>query len=250
MSALSLKEKIFLISCVVLIMICGLTLNSCHQYQNKYNQSILLRDTMMNKMKSYIDENGALHAQVEVLKIDPSVYRDMNRKQLDSFAKSVNSQIKSFQNILSLNTTTTGNIKTRIDTIYTIQKPYIVTIPGGIQRITDTIKNYRVKYNDQWMDLNGIIDGNSFTADYKVKGDLTFITHTKRTGFLGLGKKKTLLDVQTSNPNVSFSNMQDIDLKKVKPKHWSIGPYLGYGYNGLKFEPNIGISIQRSLIKF
>lgn len=36
----------------------------------------------------------------------------------------------------------------------------------------------------------------------------------------------------------------------IKPNKWGIGAQIGYGWNGIKFAPYIGIGIQRTFISF
>ncbi len=36
----------------------------------------------------------------------------------------------------------------------------------------------------------------------------------------------------------------------IKPKKWGIGAQIGYGWNGNKFSPYVGIGIQRTIVSF
>lgn len=188
------------------------------------------------EMKTYVDENGKLHSKVEQLEVDRDAYIRANEPKLDSIADELNIRKKQIKSLTNLITEIKGSISTKVDTEY---------VDTGRTKPILT-----VRYKDAWMTLNGQMYGGFFNATYSIKDSLQYVTYQKNGGFLGLGKKKTFLDVKSANPNMKITNMSSVELTKVKDKRWSIGPYIGYGYNGVKFTPSIGIGLQYGLIRF
>jgi len=248
-SLLSKKEITFLL--IAVLMFFGL-LFMLHKANENAARLLDAQHTIQNmgsQIKTYVDENGNLHGQVEVLKIDKKVYSQMNGAQLDSLAQNLGTKVNKINSLLNLSMVNQGQLAAIIDTQYKIIMTKEIVNSREVIR-ADSIRYYTFKYKDKFMKFDGIIDSGKLSANYSLKDSLTFITFHKNTGFLGLGKKKTLIDVQTQNPNVTFTQMQKIELTSEKIKKFSFGPCINYGFNGEKFQPSVGVSLQYSLIRF
>lgn len=246
---LSRKEITFLIVAVLLFFGLLFMVNKANEASKRLADAQITISNMGNQIKTSVDENGNLHGQVEVLKIDKKTYAGMNAAQMDSLAQSLGTKVNKINSILNLSMANQGQLAAIIDTQYKIiMTKEIVNSTEVIRR--DSVRYFTFKYKDEYMKFNGKIDSGKLTADYSLKDSLTFVTFHKNTGFLGLGKKKTFIDVQTQNPNVSFTQMRKIELTSEKVKKFSIGPCVNYGFNGAKFQPSIGVSLQYSLIRF
>jgi hypothetical protein len=129
---------------------------------------------------------------------------------------------RNIQSITTLRTINKGVIHPRIDTAY----------------LLDSISTYKFSYQDDWMKLNGEI-GKTATIGYLFKDSIVLTTYKKHF--------QTYVSGYSFNPNVQLSGITTI---KVRQPRFSIGPSLNYSWNGTKFSPSIGISLQYSLIKF
>lgn len=247
--SLSKKEITFMIIAVLLFFGLLYAVNLANESTKKLTQAQYTIENMGNQIKTYVDENGNLHGQVEVLKIDKKTYAGLNPAQMDSLAQSLGTKVNKINSILNLSMANQGQLAAIIDTQYKIIMSKEIINSKEVTR-RDSVRYFTFKYDDKFMDFKGKIDSGKLTADYKLRDSLTFITFHKNTGFLGLGKKKTFIDVQTQNPNVTFSRMQKIELTSEKVKKFSLGPCVNYGFNGEKFQPSIGVSLQYSLIRF
>lgn len=127
--------------------------------------------------------------------------------------------------ITTVGTITKGTIKPIVDTVY----------------LKDSTTAYNFKYNDNWLSLNGTI-GKESIINYQFKDSIVLTTRRK--------KNKLYIDGYSLNPNVQLTGITHLQLTNDKQTRFAIGPYVGYGWNGRKWSPSIGISVQYSLVKF
>lgn len=242
---LTIREK-WLIVAIAVLLIVGFAIFSRQRVVTGSLENIAeYKAKTEQEMKTYKDENGKLHGQVEVLVADKNTFLATYGQKLDSIAKVLDIKTKNIEQYVQIGIKTTGSIKSRIDTTYVID-----TNKNNVTGETtlDTTKTYQVNYKDNWMYFSGNIVKDSFIANYNVKDSLTFITYKKKTGFLGLGKGKTLMDVTSTNPNASYFGIKGVELKDLKPKRFGIGPYVGF--DPITMRPSAGLSVNYNLIKF
>src|SRR5699024_7357646 len=84
--------------------------------------------------------------------------------------------------------------------------------------------------------------------DTVLNGLMSLTKYEQGTGFLNL-RKRQYLDVHFNNPIFKPLNVTGFEITP-KPKRFGIGPYIGYGFNGRKWTPSIGISVHYDLIRF
>lgn len=172
---------------------------------------------IQDSAKIYKDKYGIEHAQKELITDQMSRVTTYYGAQIDSMAQLLDIKPKRVKSIVYVPFEADINIdslKQALASVDTVNIHSVDTVPGRV----------------------------------KINSIMSLTKYQKGTGFLGL-KKKTYLDVSFDNPIFKPLNVSGFDIT-VKPKHWSIGPYVGYGWMGDKWAPNIGISIQYSLIKF
>lgn len=129
------------------------------------------------------------------------------------------------QQITAVGTVTKGTIKPIVDTVY----------------LKDSTTAYNFRYNDSWLSLNGTI-GKTPVINYLFRDSLVLTTYRK--------KKKLYINAYSLNPNVQLTGITNLQIANDKQTRFAIGPYIGYGWNGRKWSPSMGISVQYSLIKF
>lgn len=172
---------------------------------------------MQDSAKIYKDKYGIAHAQKELVADQMSHVALYYSRQIDSMAALLKIKPKKVKSIIYVPFQADINIdslRQALASIDTVSIHSVDTVPGRV----------------------------------KINGIMSLTKYQKGSGFLGL-KKKTYLDVSFNNPVFKPLNVSGFDIT-AKPKHWSVGPFIGYGWLGSKWGPTIGISIQYSLFKF
>lgn len=243
---LTIKE-IILVAALAFVSILGIL-----QYTGKlnlrkeYEKALAVNDSTKNVMKTYIADNGALHARVQGFEVDKKVFIATHQAYVDSLTHELGIKPKHLSSITTIATTNQGKFQTGLDT----NNRVIVTI-NGTDTVRDTIRYYTFNYDkDKWLKFKGVIDSNKIRVQYQYSDSLTITTFRRRGGFLHLGAMHTFADVKSQNPNTTYNNMKHIELTDIKKKHFSVGPYVGYGYNGDKWSPGVGVSLQYILFEF
>jgi len=102
-------------------------------------------------------------------------------------------------------------------------------------------------YKDKWLEVSGNTGLNP-VMNYKITDSISFVTYWKRPWFLG--RKTTYVNVFSENKNLHFVQLEATNVRIKEPGRFSIGPYFGYGWDGQRWAPSIGASIQYSIIRF
>lgn len=214
----------------LLIVVTALSLQTCFR---KETENALLKDIVEIKQDSteyWKDLWGQEHAQKKLSEGNYSSLRAAYRNLLDSVKTRVGANSGDLEGVTTAGTVTTGKIRPVVDTVY----------------LPDSTRILKFSYNDRWLDLAGIV-GKDPIIDYRFTDTIVFTTYRKKTGFL---KKHTYIDGYSLNPNVRITGITGIRVNDQRPHRFSIGPYLGYGWNGDRWAPSAGVSVQLSLIKF
>lgn len=188
-----------------------------------------IRDDSVSYWK---DQYGREHASKLMaegkLEVIAAVYGPM----MDSVLSSLKIQGKQLEQLTVMGVSSSNRVALKVDTVY-----------------VDSAAQYRFAYKDRWIDLAGRIGDQSY-LEYTTFDSLIITGYNKRRGFLGLGRKETYVDAYSINPHSKVKSMQGIQILKERPKRFGLGPYVGYGWNGERWAPNIGIGLNYSLIKF
>ena len=183
----------------------------------------------MDSTSYYRDLYYTEHATREVVEADLASVHSHYGAQLDSIEKRTGVKGKNIKSVTAVSSAVSGSIKPSVDTLS-----------------LDSTVTYRLSYQDGWLKLQGEISRTP-TISYLVKDSLIFTTYQKRAG---LFRKDTYLDGYSLNPAVHIAGITAIRIASEKPQRVGIGPYLGYGWNGIKWAPSAGIAIHYSLVKF
>lgn len=132
----------------------------------------------------------------------------------------------------------------------------VITLPGDTIR-TDSFIYIYPKYTDlitsKWMELSIEMDRLSTKFDLSMKDSLSFI-HTKQRK---LFKRDVYnVHVQSANPYVEKQDVESYQILEEKPKRWSLGVQVGYGFvnitdpTNIKLCPYAGLGINYSLLRW
>ena len=241
---MTVKEKIILIIATLVLLFAGFGVwHYKTELTKQYKLSAAYSDSTNNVLKLRTDENGKLHGQVATYEIERKVFIATHQAYVDSIAKQAGFKVRNLTSITTTGTSTSQHIHMPIDDTYNV-----INIPSDTGVVHDTIKSTAFKYDDRWLTMTGTLDSCSVSIDYVLRDSLTLTGGMKGTGFLGLGKKKAYVDIKSENPHTQITSLKTVDLKDIKVKPWSVGPYVGYDFINLK--PSIGISIQYKLLQF
>lgn len=246
MTKLTIKE-LLLTAVLVIVSILGiLQYTSKLHVMDQYSEAMAVNDSTKNVMKLIVDDNGKLHSRVASFEVDRKAFEVTHKAYVDSLTKALGIKPKDLTSIVVVATDNHGKFQTGLDT-----NEHVVTSFNGKDTVRDTLRYYTFNYDkDKWLKFKGKIDSGKITAEYKFTDSLTITTFQKRTGFLKLGAVKTFVDIKSENPNTTYNSLKSIQLTDIKNRHWGVGPYVGYGYNGEKWSPQVGVSLQYILFKF
>lgn len=126
-------------------------------------------------------------------------------------------------------------------------------IKSVTQFTSNTVSNIKAKrkdstfyFKDNYTEIKGTVDSNEVNINYTTKDTITIAEHTKKKLF---GNDVTTIEIKNKNPGVSLTTPTKYEVK-TKPKKWSVGVYVGYGFNGKEWQPSVGVSLQRRLFSF
>lgn len=220
-------ERILIV--FLLIVVATLSLRSCFR---KERENIVLKEAVQIKEDStsfWIDSLGRTHAQKRNIEADLASLRTLYHVQIDSLTAALEIKDKELQGVIMTSSSATAKVIPKVDTI----------------RVDSSI-GYKFRYNDKWLTLEGIISKDPYIS-YAFRDSLVLTTYTKRTGIF---RKEVYVDGYSLNPNVRITNITGIRVATQNTSRLGFGPYVGYGWTGQKWQPNIGVSFHYSLIRF
>lgn len=188
----------------------------------------------LTSITEWKDKYNNTHKELAKIKVEKAVLQIY----ADSIANILNVKSKQIEEITQVKTDIAINkplsIQKRIDTIY---RDSIIYVPYD-----------EFIYKDKWIDIKGDI-GKTNSIEINAQDTLTKVDYWKRKWFLG--NKTYYSDFSNTNPYVNISGLKQVELD-VRTKRWSIGPYIGVGYdiNESKPELNVGIGIQYGVLQF
>lgn len=183
-----------------------------------------------DSLQHYKDKADREHAKRVLSDVDLVTAQVAYRSEIHSLKELVGIKDKQLEAFAMIGTSATGSIRPKVDTVY-----------------TNGIAGYRFTYNDEWLKLDGVINERPL-INYTMRDSLGFSIYHKKKWFLG--KQRTYMDVFSYNPAVSIVGLTGVRINTGRPKRFGVGPYIGYGFDGLRWAPSIGISLQYSIIKF
>jgi hypothetical protein len=229
---------IFLI--IVFLFMCVKSCNEKKEISDSYNKAILLKE---QQIKSYKDDSGRTHVTVIEQENSLAVLHALYANTIDSTAKLLkikDDRIKELVKI-SFQSDNAGIGYLSKDTIL------IHDTLNGQPHISFDTSKFKLNVADNYLTFRAIIDKNNhYSWNYDYKDTLNYVSYIKKYGFLNL-KSETIIDISMGNKNSKVTGVTQIKvLDFYKPKHFSVGPYVGYGLNGYQ----IGVGIQYKLFDF
>lgn len=180
--------------------------------------------------RHYIDENGRLHGEKKALQGTIQEMKAVYPELIDSLKLALEIKEGQLKSVIALGVNNSNTVKLIVDTVWVDSSKYFT-------------------YKDPWIDLKGRF-GKVNELTYTTFDSLHITAYTRKSGFLGLGKKQTFIDAYSLNPHSSIGQLNGVLITEERPKRIGIGAYVGYGWNGIKLSPQIGIGFNYTLIRF
>ncbi|NVJ47286.1 MAG: hypothetical protein HWE07_09165 [Cytophagia bacterium] len=154
--------------------------------------------------------------------------------------KQMGVKIKSLQNAVFLARQTNSSGSGQIDTVRIVQ-----TLPGSIDTV---LISRQLNINERFFSFRAdLFPDDTFDYRYTFTDSLSILnTATRRNWF---SPKEYKIRVVSANPNTRLTGATSLTVKESGTR-WSIGLFGGYGWNGQKFTPTVGIGITREIIAF
>ncbi len=227
------NKIVFILSCILNLILMYILFNNT----DKYKEQLQLNKSINDSLLVVKTQKGILKAKITSIETDSYVtflqYESSNQEvqRLQQKVKEMKKYLKKRGSVTQVNTVV------KVDTIIKTKIVYVKN---------DTLPTFRNTFSDKWLSISTITNKDNQELDLKVKFKPTITIGTEPTGFLGLGKGKPFVQFETDNPYIEIKSLKNYNVKPPKNKRFSIGPYVGYGTNGL----GIGIGLQYGIIQF
>jgi hypothetical protein len=191
-----------------------------------------IREIRDDSISYWRDKFGREHAQKEMAQAGLSVIQSVYGPIIDSVLTALNIQGKQLQQLTLVGLQNSNTVSLKVDTVF-----------------LDSSQHYNFSYQDRWIDLDGRIGKDSY-LNYSTFDSLVITGYIKKYGFLGLGRRETMVDVYSINPHSKISGLQGISIQKERAKRFGLGPYAGFGWNGRQWSISGGIALTYDILKF
>ena len=218
-----INRVVYIIASLLLIITVLLINNS--KLNNKLKDSYNISADYKFKYKTYKDSFNREHALYTITKGYRNSLNSEHKELLNDVSKQLNVDKNKIISVTKLSTSTVAPFKINIDT---------------------------PNFNDGYLSLNTNNKDGVIVGTYTYKDTCWTTSYTTNKTFLGFKyNNKTNVDIHFGNPNTQISGLTSFTIEDyIKPKHWSVGPYIGVQYYDYKIRPSIGISVQYILFKF
>lgn len=201
-----------------------LSMRSCASKKQKLDQVQQVVQLQHDTIIRWRDAAGRQHAKTGLQIADVEILKALHRQEMDSLLTILKIKEKQLHTTVFAGTQTTGTITPKIDTVYLDGNP-----------------TYSLSYKDAWLSLNGELNAAS-KLQYSYTDSLVFAL-TKTKGYFNI-------NAYSLNPNTRFTGLTSLQIPMPARRRFGIGPYVGYGYTGQRWQPSFGLSFHYSLIQF
>lgn len=227
---------------IALILVIGYALKNSTKTLKEYKG---IAEVSQDSLETYRKANGLLASRISVYEsMDPDDF--VEATVLDSVTKRLQEVVKENKKLLSEGSATVFETITIFDTVF---------IPVGVSPDSLTLSD---TVTDRWIDVKyGYKFKEAFVGELehtffnlKITNSYDVVIGRESTGFLGLGKKKTIVDVTNHNPYTLTSTLRAFKVTDKQDK-FIIGPQFGFGLGeNLTIKPQLGFGITYNMWSF
>lgn len=239
------SSKLSIIIVILIAAIALLSVKTCKSIQ-KEKETLSLIESMNDTIKVWKDKDGLSHSKISALETQnvndflKLKSKDEEIIRLQESVREYKSKIKNGGSVTNITSNTNAVIKSPVETTL---PPNTVVKPGE-KLIYPT---YSSKFNlDGWIWGDMTANKDSMTLRPNIKNEYTVVIGEDKTGFLGLGKRKTFVEVKNLNPYTETTSLRTYINTKPKPK-LGLGVYTGYGIQLSPKDANITHGVQTGI---
>jgi hypothetical protein len=207
-----------------------LTMQTCNKHMKASNNLAEAVAHANDTARIWKDRYGREHADRMLIVGDHATIDAIKGQLLDSVSKALGTNKKNIGSISAASITSGNEVTGRVDTVY---------LPGNQ-------KTAKLSYIDRWIDIEALAS-NPPKLKYSTFDSIIITTYSKKTGWF---KRAIYVDGYSINPHSRITGITALKIEEIKNKHFCIGPYIGFGFNGTQWKPSVGLSLQYFLIKF
>ncbi|XZF16126.1 DUF6808 domain-containing protein [Chitinophagaceae bacterium MMS25-I14] len=223
-------NKTFIICILLLLLISFLSVRSCIALKRENAQlEQVVQHGADDSLYYYRDRYAREHAERLSLSEGMEQAGKQQQELLDSISRTLNTSKKSIVNAAAVSVQSQQAVLLKTDTFF---------VSGS--------KEIHFSYKDKWINMNGLLSDTP-QLHYETFDSLVVTTYKKKTGRM---KHEMFINAWSLNPHSRITGLTDYRIPQEKPLRWSVGPYVGYGFDGTHWQPSVGISIQYGLIRF
>lgn len=196
-------SKISLYANIALVITVAILFSWLQNVRQEKNRLANNQEALLSNVNYYKTEAGNSAASVQMLELSKSELE----KQCTDLTKTVqdlNIKVKRIQAAAQTATKTEVEIQTVVrDSIVYRDRPVSLKV---------------INWRDPWVSLNGVLDGENFSAKIESVDTLTHVVHRvpKKFLFFRYGVKAIKLDVVSKNPHSKIVFTEYIELKKKR----------------------------------
>lgn len=231
----------------ILILVIAILLYYISYQRNDNNQMAQLIEAQGNELEIYQNKDGENVAKIGTFKTqNAKLFLELKTKDKETLE--LQALVRKYKKELSnRGSATIFGTETRLDTVNTMDTIWASQLDSNFI-LADTV-------NNQWIDLTygfKFQDGFSDTsyASLKIRNEYKIVIGEDKTGFLGLGKRKSFVEITNSNPYTATIALKTYEVDKPRVKKFVLGPQVGFTLNqNLQLTPVIGLGVTYKLFE-
>jgi hypothetical protein len=241
-----LRGKIKNVILVILAVIAILATFKACDSQAQLAQTTSLYEAANAKLITWKDKDSLSNAKIAILQADNiGAFTQLETSEAEIIR--LKEEVKRYKKKL-----TPGSSVTVITTEGKVADTFKTDTIYVDKNCPDANPTYKADYNfNDWVWGTVVANKDSIGISVKYKEDLTFVLGEEKTGFLGLGKRKSFAEVRLNNPYSEVESMRTFQITPPTPKRFGVGPTLSYGIgSGFTSQVFVGVGINWNIIRF
>lgn len=214
----------------ILIAIAFFAVRGCKTQKEKTAEISDIVSIKADTVAHWQDEQSRDHGTTRLSEADIVTLKQYYPALVDSLRRMLRIKDKQLQAVHAVSVITAGEVRPIHDTV----------------RIGDSSYN-RWSYAGRFLRFEGIATDPPVVR-YETFDSLIVTTYWKRKNIFS--RKEVFVDAVSLNPNARISGMTSLRVAVEKPKHLSVGAFMGYGTNGKEWAPVVGAGVQISIFSF
>lgn len=243
------KEYIPFILVIIVLLMTIMMLRHCN---GKEKEKSTIYEHLEDTISFYKNRSGQKVARISVLETNFTKdflkikSQDSIIIQLQAKVKEYESKLKDNGSVTNINSNTTIN-KGTVAVVYSEDDPMFFWRKRLPEK--DSLKKkdvYFSSFNDKWLQYQISAFKDTIYLDLKTRDSYSVIIGSERPKWYK--KSVSFVDVITESPYNEIKSVRSYKVTKDKPKRFSLGIQVGYGFSSLIPKPYIGIGLSYNIL--